>query len=172
MTHSLTLHTPRHAVVARMLAALLACLMAWPAAGDDDMARLSSHRLELGTLQKLEKALDHMILAVKRDPTLARRSSDDSDPSISDLVAYYDSKPAFKAAIARAGLSTEEFVVCMLAWVQASMAEAFTQSMAPAQKAKALSQSGVPPGNVDFVSTHKAYLTSVGNKAKALTPAR
>lgn len=152
----------------RALTLAMTCALSLPAAAeDDDAQRLASYRLSMPTLKKMEAALDHLVVAVQKNPQLVDGEEPEGE-SIADIANFYEQRAPLRDAIKRGGLSTDEFSLALMSWMQAGMAYGFAQSLPEAQRAKALADTGVPPANIEFVKANKAYLDAVGAKMKAL----
>lgn len=160
----------RPAFAIQLTTLLLLLLLPWAALADADMDRLARYRLTLATLIKFEVAVENLAALAKRAPVALRKEQEDDDPGIAEIAAFYDSRPPMREAITRAGLTSVEFTVFMLAWTQAAIAHSFTQSLPPAQRAQAITDSGASVVNVDFVVAHKARLQALGEKIKSIGP--
>jgi hypothetical protein len=161
----------RRTFAARIFLALSAAALSLPAiASDKDDERLAAYRLDRATMVRFEAALDNIAEAIRKNPSIIKGSDNRSDTTIAEMAAFYNGKPPLRDAIAKAGMTPDSFSVFFMSWVQAAMAHGFTQSLPPAQRARAIADSGAPRANVDFVAENKAYLASVGAKLKAITP--
>lgn len=140
------------------------------ARADDDAERLAQYRLNTATFKKMELALTNLAAVVQADPTLAQdpENEDDMD-TIAAMSAFYNARPPLRAAIERSGLSVDAFSLCLMAWVQASIAHGFSEHLPPESRAKMLADSGVPAANVEFVKANKDYLKRLEPKLKALS---
>jgi hypothetical protein len=152
-----------------MAVCVLVLGFSFPAAADDEQ-RLASYRLSMPTVQKLEKAMVNIAAAVKADPSLRDDDEADDHETIADISAYHRERPALRKAIERAGLNTDEYAMATLSWLQASMAVAVVDALPQAQRAKALTDSGVPAANVEFVRKNRAALDAMSQRLKAIAP--
>jgi len=157
----------RHVAVAGGLLAMF-WLIASPVAGqrpaaDPDERALAAYRLNDATLNRFIAASRAMAAAARpRVDTVAEEDEDEADSkTIADIAAFYDAQPPFRQALARAGLTSREYVTFMLTLFQAGMA------------AWLVEQHGwdkLPPEiareNVVFYQRHKAQLDSLTAELK------
>lgn len=145
-----------------LIAALLACCAAVPAAAQDfpdkDTREISAYVLTEAGLAKFTKATANL-------GRLAQRASGDceseSATSIDDAVARFDAVPGAKAAIQSAGMTTREYIVFTWSLFQNGMA-AWAVSQ-PGGKLPA----GVSKANVDFYRAHEAAMQQLGEHTEA-----
>lgn len=165
MPHHCFFRHPR-SLFARLLAACLIASVAHAAPSDE--TRLSTYRLNMNTLKKMEAASANIAAAIRQQPSLASDDDSEDDLSLSEMVAAYNSRPALRQGILKAGLSTDEFVLCALSLMQAGMTAALVQNLPPAKQGKAIADSGTPAANVEFYRQNKTYLDAMGKRLQAL----
>jgi hypothetical protein len=113
--------------------AVLAVLVASPAVRADskaDEAAIENYRLTMPVLKKMVQVQENLFAAIKKDPSVAtryKRVIEISDESLDATVKKMDGVPELKQAIAKAGLTTREFLLATVAMVQAGMAGAMAR---------------------------------------------
>ncbi len=145
-----TLHSLRAAA-----AALVITLLAHPAAGaqDADTQEVTRYVLTDAGLAKYARA-------VRSLAALPSSCDDESTGSIAGMVGKIDAKPAAKAAIQAAGMTSREYVVFSMSILQNGLAAwALTQ---PGGTLPA----GVSKANVDFIKRHEAELKQLEGVSK------
>jgi hypothetical protein len=130
------------------------------AQGDRDTQEISRYALTEAGLAKYSAATQHLNKLGNSDPSRCEDKDDESPSSLDQFVAKIDAKPAAKAAIQSAGMTTREYMVFSMSLFQTGLA------------AWALEQPGgkLPPGvskaNVDFYKAHKATIDKLGAEMK------
>lgn len=137
------------------------------ARAQDDMATLAAYRLTAGKLERFAQATRN-VFAAAADPAVRaqmKQLEDDGDdePSIGDLAARLDRVTPVRAAIAKSGMSTRDYVTFQFSLLQASVAVA-VMDMQPGTKLP----EGTPQANVDFVRQHKARLDALTAEVKKM----
>src|SRR5262245_19457938 len=134
-----------------LLAAATATLATLPAAAQDaDSQEITRYTLTDAGLAKYTKASQN--LAALPGACAEDDDSDSESNSISELAGKLDAKPAAKAAVQSAGMTSREYIVFSMSLLQNGLA------------AWGMSQPGakLPPGvnkaNVDFVNSHGPQL--------------
>lgn len=108
-------------------------------------AELEKLQERLDALDALEAAEDEKESPLKNPKTLA------------EMEAAIKAHPGAMRAMAAAGITPREFSRCMMAMLQASLVEGFSQGKADLSKLPA----GINPENVRFVREHKAELEAM-----------
>lgn len=120
---------------------------------DAEQAQLDKLYERMQALEAEEEAVD--------DPS----SSDSNNQSLADMEAALKKHPAMMKLLAREGITAREYVVTLMALMQAAMVEGFSQGKAELDKLPA----GINPENVRFVRENKAELEAM---QKALADAQ
>ena len=107
---------------------------------------------EEARLEKLRERLD--ALEEEQD---RKSAADKSTETLDGLEARLKQHQGAAAVLAREGLSAREWAVCMMALLQASLVEGFSQGKADLAKLPP----GVNPDNVRFVREHRAELEAM-----------
>jgi len=142
----------------------------------DDETELQNYRLTMPVVKKLVQVQENLFASVKRDPSLATRykkNLDDAfDGSLDAAVKKFDSVPELKQAIAKAGLTTREYLLATLGVVQAGMASAMTPRSGPDTR----KLPGAIRANMKFMEENRATfadlqkrLDELDREAKKLT---
>jgi hypothetical protein len=132
-----------------LVLALTLPALSW--AADSDTQEISRYVLTDAGLAKYTRAMDNL------RPVAAEVASCDEEnaDSIAAMAARIDGKPAAKAAIKSAGLTSHEFVVFMFATIQAGMAAWATDQ--PGGKLPP----GVSQANVNFYKANRAKIEGI-----------
>lgn len=105
-------------------------------------------------LEKLRERQD----ALEEEIDRAQEASGISNPkSLDEMEAAIKKHPAAMRAIAREGLTPREYSKCLMALLQASLAEGFSQGKADLTKLPP----GINPENIKFVRENKAELEAM-----------
>lgn len=140
------------------------------AAAKADARAIERYRLTPALLTKISKVQDNIYAMLKADPTLAKKYAnmkDDDDENgedaqtIDEMAKKLNSVPELKRAIAKAGLTSREYMIASLAMFQASMATALAE-MPGADK------SAITPtvkANMAFLKAHKAEMDRMNARA-------
>ena len=136
-----------------------------PASGDKDLSEVSNYRLTMPKVDKFYEAMRNAALAAKDLPEDQRDSFNAADGSLDEYAANLERNAPMRKAIEKAGLSTKEFAVIMMATLQAGMAQGII-AMRPKDDADSLAREmKTNPANVRFMREHKAEIEA---KQKAM----
>ena len=110
------------------------------AAGQADMREVMSYRLTDSTFAKLLRVQDNVYATMKANPDAAKKyegalgaQASDAEPGIDGLVKAVDRITEVKQAIAKAGLTTRQYLLASMATMQAMMIDAMMQTYGSAQ---------------------------------------
>jgi hypothetical protein len=158
--------------VKKVAAATIA--MAEEAAKDPRAKEMQKIKAELEELQKKEELteaeqakvdkLQEREAALEAELERSEIGGDNNPQSLADMEARLKKHPAAARALAAQGLTAREYAVCMMALLQAAMAEGFSQGKLDLNKLPA----GINPENIKFVRENKAELEAM-QKAMAAT---
>ena len=134
-----------------------------------DARAIESFTLTTPVLRKMAQVQENMYAAAKAHPELtkkyARPSSDEEDAETLDAMAQrIDRIPELKAAVAKAGFTSREYMIATMATFQAAMASA-VMDMPGADKSKL---SANVRANAAFVKAHTAELNQMQARAKEI----
>lgn len=153
---------PRRLLVFVVAAAAAVALLSAPARAQsaaDDQA-LARYRLSEATMAKFIAASRAMAAASRAHRDTAANDADDDenqkDPTIAEIAAFYDSQPDARRALARANLTSREYVIFMLALFQAGMAAWLVEEHGWDKLPPEIARE-----NVVFYQRHKAQLDSL-----------
>ena len=139
---------------------------------DADLRDVSQYELTMEKMDKYVAAMRNMALAAKdltpdqRERLKASGGADANTASLDDYAAQLEREPVSRDAIRRAGLSTREFAVASMAYLQAGMADAVLQMRSDIKNADSIAREmKANPANVRFVRDNRAALDA---KFKAL----
>lgn len=104
---------------------------------------------------ELEKLLERM--AALEEAEDKEESPLKNPKSLAEMEAALKSHPGAMRALSAAGITPREFSRCMMALLQASLVEGFSQGKADLKNLPA----GINPENVKFVREHKAELEAM-----------
>lgn len=138
-------------------------------AQDADTKEVAAYRFTEATFAKylrVSHALAALAKSMPADTSADAESEDDegaadSDLSIAELTARYDSIPGAKRAITSAGMTTREYVVFSFALLQAGLAATVVEQVGWDKLPP-----DVPRSNVEFYQRHKATLDSASAELK------
>lgn len=136
---------------------------------DADLRDVSQYELTMDKMDKYFAATRNMAVAMK-DMTPEQRerikASGDAGATLDDYAAQLEREPVARDAIKRAGLSTREFALLTMAYLQAGMAEAVLQMRPDIKNADSIAhEMKANPANIRFVRDNK---TALETKFKAL----
>ncbi|WP_144401704.1 hypothetical protein [Isoalcanivorax pacificus] len=134
-----------------------------------DEARLASYRLSMPVLKKMDAAIANLADVMQSDAGLLTEEDREDAESISDIADLYRSRPALRRAIEEAGLSVDEFALCLMSWLQAGMASAMLQNASPAERDRMIERSGAPLENVRFFEANADYMRALGSRVQQLS---
>jgi hypothetical protein len=103
-------------------------------------------------LEKLQERLDALEAADDEDESPLKNPK-----SLAEMEAAIKAHPGAVRAMQTAGITPREFSRCMMAMLQASLVEGFSQGKADLKNLPA----GINPENVRFVREHKAELEAM-----------
>lgn len=103
-------------------------------------------------LEKLLERLDALEEAEDKNESPLENAK-----SLADMEAAIKAHPGAMRAMSSAGITPREFARCMMAMLQASLVEGFSQGKADLKNLPA----GINPENVRFVREHKAELEAM-----------
>jgi hypothetical protein len=139
------------------------------ASADADFRDLSQYELTMDKMDRYLAATRNMLTAAKNLTPEQRerlKASGDANASLDDYAAQLESEPVARDAIRRAGLSTKEFAVISMAYIQAAMAQAILQMRPDIKNTDSIAgEMKANPANLKFVNENKAALEA---KFKAL----
>lgn len=141
------------------------------AQSDHDMQTLANYHLTESGLRKYYAANGNLMKAVMKDTLLADAfgSAMRDGQDIPAMAAEYDRVPAFKRALASAGITSRDYVTFTLSYMQASMTYGLMTQGPEKLRIKEVPK-GTPKENVDFVRTHQALIQQLDKELKSLTP--
>lgn len=146
---------------------LLICVgahAAAPSADDPDLQRVAQFRLDDQVVAKYIKAQQALMQAAKAHPESSRNTGDeDNDKSLADTIARVSKQPLMRSALASAGMSASDYVLCSMALLQSGLYAWGVQSQG--QKMWAKIPPGIPSENTKWVIAHKAEM----DKLKAVS---
>jgi hypothetical protein len=138
--------------------------------GEADLREIQSYRLTTKTLVQLNQVQENMYAALKANPDLNKRYADqkgdreDQAETLSEMAKRLDRIPEMRRAIVTAGLTPREYMLAMMALLQAGMSAALMDSPGVDQSKIAL---GVR-ANVAFVKAHKVEMDRMQARAKEI----
>ena len=153
-----------------LIAAIVLVTSLSAAHAQPDEARLASYRLSMPVLKKMEAAMENLAAATRDDAALLTEEDREDAESIADIAELYRSRPVLRRAIESAGLSVDEFALCLMSWIQAGMASAMIQSASPAERDRMIERSGAPVDNVRFFEANTAYMQALAQRMRQLNP--
>jgi hypothetical protein len=179
--HSTPDFTQRRMLSTRTLARLTATIFAFASAAplaaqsrtdaqaSADAKAIENFTLSMPVLKKMAQVQENMYASVKGHPELAKKyagqSMDDEDANtIDEMARRLDRIPEIKAAVAKAGFTSREYMIATMALFQASMASAVLD-MPGAEKGKL---SANVRANAAFVKAHMAELNQMQARAKKI----
>jgi len=154
-------------VACALVLSALVCAPQAPAAdksGDADLRELSQYTLTMADVRKWAAAG----AALKQQEKKAKGEDEDSDDSddstdgeagdesLDEMAKRFERMPDARKAIEGAGLTSRQFAVITMAFMQAAFAQAAVE--AGADPAKIARDAHVNPANLKFVKEHKAEL--------------
>jgi len=113
-----------------VLALLVASSTGQAKSKGDDQADVENYRLTMPVLKKMVQVQENLFESIKKDPSVAtkyQRVIEISDESLDATVKKMDGVPELKQALAKAGLTTREFLLATVTMVQAGMAAAMAR---------------------------------------------
>lgn len=140
--------------------------LAEEAAQDPRVKELARIRLEITEIEKKEdltEAEDAQVEKLREreqaleDQDESSSSSWNNAQSLADMEAKIRQHPGWMRALTREGVTPREYARCMMALMQASMVEGFSQGKADLANLPA----GVNPENLRFVRENKAELEAI-----------
>lgn len=134
-----------------------------PAADDPDLQRVAHFRLDDQVMAKYIKAQTALMQAAKSHPELEGQEDASDAKTLDETVARLDKQPVLRAALASAGMSTSDYVLCSFALMQSGIYAWGVQMQG--QKMWAKIPPGIPTENTRWVIAHKAEL----DKLKAVS---
>lgn len=138
---------------------LLVCFAAQaaaPAADDPDLQRVAQFRVNDQVMAKYIKAQEALMQAAKSHPELGNQEDQSDAKTLDETIARLDKQPVLRAALASAGMSTSDYVLCSFALMQSSIYAWGVQMQG--QKMWAKIPPGIPTANTKWVIAHKAEL--------------
>jgi hypothetical protein len=138
---------------------------------DADLRDVSQYELTMDKMDKYFAATRNMGLAMKdmtpeQRERLKNSGGGDANTSLDDYAALMEREPVARDAISRAGLSTREFALLTMAYLQAGMADAVLQMRPDIKNADSIAhEMKANPANIRFVRDNKTVLET---KFKAL----
>jgi septal ring factor EnvC (AmiA/AmiB activator) len=151
--------------VKKVAAATIA--MAEEGAKDPRAKEMQKIKSELEELQKKEELteaeqakidkLEERKAALEDELERSDIGGDSNAQSLADMEARLKKHPAAMRALSAQGLTPREYAVCMMALLQAAMAEGFSQGKLDLNKLPP----GINPENIKFVRENKAELEAM-----------
>ncbi len=129
---------------------------------DSDLKEINAYRLSEAKLAKFVQASRNLVAAVQSNPEIKGNDLEKENPSLSEMAAFYDSKPPVKRAINSAGMTSREYVTFMLSMFQAGM-----MSWAAKQPGAKL-PADFPKDNVAFYDAHQKEIEAATAEFKKL----
>lgn len=145
--------------------AVLACgvglLLASPHANanDADTQKIEHFKLSSGVITHYAAATRALQQLSKTHPGASLEENGDKNASLTQKAAMLDKQPLLHSALAGAGMTSEDYLLCTMAVIQSSLYASLVQN----QGAKAWSDipPGTPTDNVKFVLAHEAEIEEV-----------
>jgi hypothetical protein len=145
---------------------LLLCIGAQaanPGTDDDpDLQRVAHFRLDDRVVTQYIRAQKMLMQAVKAHPELQDQEDPSDAKTLDETIARLDKQPALRAALASAGMSTTDYVLCSFALMQSGI---YAWGVQMDGKTWAKIPPGIPTENTKWVIAHKAEL----DKLKAVS---
>ena len=139
------------------------------ASTDADLRDLSRYELTMDKMDKYLAATRNMLAAAKSLTPEQRerlKASGDANASLDDYASQLENEPLARDAIRRAGISTREFAVISMAYIQAAMAQAILQMRPDIKNTDSIAgEMKANPANIRFMTENRAALEA---KFKAL----
>lgn len=127
-----------------------------PAADDPDLQRVANFRMDDQVMAKYIKAQEALMQAARSHPELENQEDPSDAKTLDETIARLDKQPVLRAALASAGMSTRDYVLCSFALMQSSIYAWGVQMQG--QKMWAKIPPGIPTANTKWVIAHKAEL--------------
>lgn len=138
---------------------LLVCFGAQAAAprtNDPGLQRVAQFRLNDQVLAKFMRAQQAIMQVSKAHPELAKQTDSSNAKTIEETILRVDKQPLLRAALASAGMTSSDYVLCSLALMQSGIYAWGVQMQG--QKMWDKIPRGVPSENTRWVIAHKAEL--------------
>ena len=132
---------------------------------DEDMRELSDYTLTLDDLRKFEQAHRNLKQVMNANPELKARieaenaDDDNSAASLDEIESAFEEEPEARDAIEAAGIGPRDYVLTLLALMQAGMAQAVIDM--GAKQDSVLQDLEIHPANLEFARQHKAEIGRV-----------
>ena len=126
------------------------------ASGDQTLETLHDYKLSMDKIDKWNKGMRNVALAIRGDSALGEKFSSDGRASIDQEVARIEAEPKLKKAITDAGLSVREFELIQWTSFQAGMAQAAID--AGANRDSIIKNLKVHPDNLAFLKQNGAEI--------------
>lgn len=152
-------HTRLRGLLMAVAIGLLVCFgahAAAPAADDPDLQRVANFRMDDQVMAKYIKAQEALMQAARSHPELENQEDPSDAKTLDETIARLDKQPVLRAALASAGMSTRDYVLCSFALMQSSIYAWGVQMQG--QKMWAKIPPGIPTANTKWVIAHKAEL--------------
>lgn len=128
-----------------------------PRANDPDLQRVAQFRLDDQSMAKYIKAQQAVMQVSEAHPELETQTDDSSNAkTLDETIARVDKQPLLRAALASAGMSSSDYVLCSLALMQSGIYAWGVQMQG--QKMWDKIPPGVPTENTKWVIAHKTEL--------------
>ena len=137
-----------------------------PAPRDTALAALRAYHLSMEGLHKWVDAQHRLNALTQRHPELAREMAAKGAPrSLGDMIARIDATVPIHDSIARAGLTTRDYVFTMLS-LQAAMVQYAMKQRGPLNPPP----TGALADNIEFVGANLPTIRALLDSAKPSTP--
>ena len=133
------------------------------AQAQDDLRDISKYRLTMDKYDRYLQAQMNIATAMKNmtpaEREAAQAQSDDNDASLDEMVASVEKNDFMVKAVRQAGLSPREYVMVMMATLQAGMASAVLKMRPNDNQDSLANEMQTNPDNIRFVRDNEAELT-------------
>jgi len=160
-------HPVRDRLAWLVIIGLLVCFgaqAAAPKATDPDLQRVARFRLDDQSMAKYVKAQRAIMQVSKAHPELEKQTGSSNAKTLDETIARIDRQPLLRAALASAGMSSSDYVLCSLALMQSGIYAWGVQMQG--QKMWDKIPPGIPTENTRWVIAHKAELKKLQAQAE------
>lgn len=121
--------------------------------GDPSANDVSNYTLDMDKMTKYLNVMKDLAIASEKDSTVESTLSMDGNATLAQSIEKLDESPVARRALKSAGMSSRDYVMTGLAYLQAGMAAGLMKSV-PNYKIPA----GQNMKNIDFVNAHGAEI--------------